>query len=1189
MLDRPAHRANKLDAATWVQVLALLMLALGFVGCGAKGTTGPDPDPVPVASVVVTPGTPTLAVGGTVQLAAVAKDANGSVLTRTVTWSSGAPGVATVSGTGLVTAVTAGNAQITATAEGVAASAAVTVQSGPSIQVTISLLGGAASSIPEGVHVYPAGTNLAYSFQALTGYSTLTVLRGGTVVAASGSIVLTGDVTLTAGAAPAVPQAILNSPVRADVRRLLTDESPMDAFRDLMAHVASRAVLIGPAAAQTELRQIIGVELDPVADGAAFRVANAKIADSLNAQELPGIRASGVRNLFAVRPSSSALQEDVIIYVNGILTSALDAQYTAFSLLTPIARSAGFTRNVRPFYNASGMGASQVDCTRLALLRLVISGGLSAGELLGAEIGCIRILQGTIEDLSQSARQAFSAGYTQVPETAEAEKLASQVRELHRLGHRVILVGHSQGNLHIEEVLRILRTGAVLARSECVAVVSIASPYRIIGGPSDLAIQEVVAEGTVATDVLRVLGLAQGVPHIRNAMTNLFDQQSNLQYFLPRFSAGVVIHSIDDSYIWAPETSQWIKAALIAQRNALNLACPNVGEVPVIGASPASANFMATAGASLPVSTVLNISNVGTGTLSGLSVGAATYGQGEQAGWLAAPVLSGPTDPATLSLRPSTTDLPAGTYQATVPILATGNVSNSPLAVIVTYVVTAAPPDAPTIELSSAVASFSATVGGADPQAQNITITNAGTGLLSDLTSSVSYQAGQPTDWISAVLNTTTATATLTLAPTVGALAAGTYNATIAIASSADGVTNSPQLLTISLIVSGGAHFVQQGPKLVGSGAVGNALQGQSVSISGDGDIAIVGGNDDNNRAGAAWIWTKNGGVWSQLGSKLVGSGAAGPAEQGIAVAISADGNTAIVGGAGDNVAIGAVWIWVRNGATWTQQGPKLVGSGVEGAGAYQGRAVSLSADGNTALVGGFADNNTVGAVWVWTRSGGVWTQQGAKLVASDGVGASTQGVSVSLSADGNTALVGGFGDNDQVGAAWIWTRSGGVWTQQGSKLVGSGTVGHAWQGQSVSLSGDGQTAIVGGWSDANEVGAAWIWTRIGGAWTQQGTKLVGSGALGVARQGSAVSLSGDGSTAIVGGWYDNNNLGASWIWTRNGTVWSQQGTKLLGSGAVGIAAHGYSVALSTDGRTAIVGGVFDNGGAGAAWVFTTP
>src|ERR1035437_10300978 len=148
--------------------------------------------------------------------------------------------------------------------------------------------------------------------------------------------------------------------------------------------------------------------------------------------------------------------------------------------------------------------------------------------------------------------------------------------------------------------------------------------------------------------------------------------------------------------------------------------------------------------------------------------------------------------------------------------------------------------------------------------------------------------------------------------------------------------------------------------------------------------------------------------------------------------------------------------------AQFLQQGLKLVGTGAVG-GAWQGVSVSLSADGNTAIVGGFYDNSTAGAAWVWTRSGGVWTQQGTKLVGSGATGNAYQGWSVSLSADGNTAIVGGLADNSNLGAAWVWTRSAGVWTQQGAKLVGSGAVGSAYQGQSVSLSGDGNTAIVGG------------------------------------------------------------------------------------------------------------------------------
>jgi hypothetical protein len=107
------------------------------------------------------------------------------------------------------------------------------------------------------------------------------------------------------------------------------------------------------------------------------------------------------------------------------------------------------------------------------------------------------------------------------------------------------------------------------------------------------------------------------------------------------------------------------------------------------------------------------------------------------------------------------------------------------------------------------------------------------------------------------------------------------------------------------------------------------------------------------------------------------------------------------------------------------QQGPNLLGTPVEGAG--QGQSVALSQDGNTAIMGG------AGAAWVFTLSGGVWTQQGNRLVGTGAVGNALQGNSVSLSADGNTAIVGGPDDNGQNGATWVFTRSGGVWTQQGN------------------------------------------------------------------------------------------------------------------------------------------------------------
>ncbi|MGE5177677.1 MAG: hypothetical protein ACM3PF_01145, partial [Bacteroidota bacterium] len=276
-------------------------------------------------------------------------------------------------------------------------------------------------------------------------------------------------------------------------------------------------------------------------------------------------------------------------------------------------------------------------------------------------------------------------------------------------------------------------------------------------------------------------------------------------------------------------------------------------------------------------------------------------------------------------------------------------------------------------------------------------------------------------------------------------------------------------LLLVLVADPAAAQYEQQGPLITPSGYVGSTSMGFSSSMTSDGNTFISGANSDNGNVGAAWIFTRVSGGWSQVGAKLVGTGYVGVNPgQGSSVAISGDGNTAAIGAANENSGVGAVWVFARVAGAWTQQGAKLVPTGEVGAGQF-GFSVALSADGNTLVVGGLADNSFVGAVWVFTRSAGIWTQQGAKLVGSGGVGQGDQGYSVSVSADGNTLLEGGAVDNNQVGAAWVFTRSGSTWTQQGGKLVGTGATGFAQQGVSVSLSADATTAAIGGNFDNNQ------------------------------------------------------------------------------------------------------------------------
>ncbi len=468
-----------------------------------------------------------------------------------------------------------------------------------------------------------------------------------------------------------------------------------------------------------------------------------------------------------------------------------------------------------------------------------------------------------------------------------------------------------------------------------------------------------------------------------------------------------------------------------------------------------------------------------------------------------------------------------------------------------------------------------------------------------------------------------------------------------------------------------GASWIQQGNKLVGTGAIGTIVeQGNSVSLSADGNTAIVGGEGDNTNSGAFWIYTRSGGVWTQQGNKLIGSGATGAAAQGQSVSLSADGNTALIGGYEDNNYAGAMWVYTRAGGVWTQQGNKLVGTGASGA-AYQGTRVSISSDGTTAISGGFQDNGNSGAAWVYTVAAPVITsispssgppgtlftvngtnlgsptlftvgspavnalvisntgtqlvglvmpgsvkgkvlistgsgtdtssvpfivkptpypsfQQGNKLRGTSDTVSANQGAAVAISSDGNTAIVGGYGASSGVGAVWFYTRSAGVWTQQGVQLTGTGASGSAEQAYSVAISADGNTAVAGGYFDNSGIGAAWVYTRSGVVWSQQGNKLVGTGDTGTTiYQGIAVSISADGNTIVVGGQMENSGAGAVWVYSRSGGVWSQSGNKLLGSGTSGSANLGHSVAISSDASTIIAGGWYDNSNAGAAWIYT--
>jgi hypothetical protein len=356
---------------------------------------------------------------------------------------------------------------------------------------------------------------------------------------------------------------------------------------------------------------------------------------------------------------------------------------------------------------------------------------------------------------------------------------------------------------------------------------------------------------------------------------------------------------------------------------------------------------------------------------------------------------------------------------------------------------------------------------------------------------------------------------------------------------------------------------------------------GWSVSL--DGDTALIGArNDDDNGidSGSAYVFIRNGTNWTQQAKLHASDAAAGDY---FGVSVSLDGDTALIGAQGVISNSGSAYVFIRNGTNWTQQA-KLHASDAA-ASDYFGHAVSL--DGDTALIGAYGDNYATGSVYVFTRTGTTWTEEEQRLHASIEAPSDWFGWSVSL--DGDTALIGAQGVESFTGSVYVFTRTGTTWTQK-QKLNDSRGKEFDYFGHAVSL--DGDNALIG----ADEYshlppylpygpGKAFVFTCNGTTWTQQQRELHASDPTTGDLFGGSVSLSGN--IAIIGARYNDDNgtnSGSAYVFIRTDTNWTQQ-ANLHASDGNAEDLFGWSVSL--DGDTALIGANGDDGSTGAVYVFT--
>ncbi len=368
---------------------------------------------------------------------------------------------------------------------------------------------------------------------------------------------------------------------------------------------------------------------------------------------------------------------------------------------------------------------------------------------------------------------------------------------------------------------------------------------------------------------------------------------------------------------------------------------------------------------------------------------------------------------------------------------------------------------------------------------------------------------------------------------------------------------------------SAAAPFVQQGPKLVAAGEVGAAEWGSWLAVSDDGSTALIGASQDNNFEGAVWPYVRSGSSWVPQGPKLTPSDGVAQPDFGDSVALSSDGNSAIIGGSFDDGGAGAVWFFSRSGSTWTQDGPKVTESGSQAFGQH----VAISGDGDEAMVESPQNASTPGAILIYGRSGSTWALQSTISTPDAGLYPNF-GFAMALSRDGNTAAItAGFG------SVYVYTRSGSTWTQAALLAAPSDGAGVVTFGGGLAVSADGSTILVSGAQASLTSGDVWAYVRSGTQWVQQGPGLAADDGL--------ISLSDDGNTALIGTTPNAGLQGAALVYTRSASVWTEQPPIPVPSDAVG-SESGFALTLSGDGSTAIIGAPDDNSDVGAAWVFAT-
>ena len=392
--------------------------------------------------------------------------------------------------------------------------------------------------------------------------------------------------------------------------------------------------------------------------------------------------------------------------------------------------------------------------------------------------------------------------------------------------------------------------------------------------------------------------------------------------------------------------------------------------------------------------------------------------------------------------------------------------------------------------------------------------------------------------------------------------------------------------------------------KLAPSGGADQDYFGISVAM--DNDTMVVGASRDDDGAtnsGSAYVYTRNGsGTWSQQ-AKLNASDASENDRFGISVAV--DGDTAVVGAYNEGTSAnkpGAAYVFNRNASDVWSQAAKLTASDRATDDQF---GYSVALHGDTAIIGAHRDDNAngvkAGAVYVFTKQSGSFTTstETQKLTASDGAAGDEFGISIAL--EDNTAVIGAYRDDGNIGSAYIFTKDSlGVWNQV-AKLTSSDRQIYDLFGGSVALDGDtvavgAFTRDEGGWFGS---GAVYIFTKPQGGWADstETAKLTAYDAQPTNWFGLSVEVDGDRLWVGASGsdaQFDSDGRGSIYFFTKPASGWAgidiNSAAKLMASDGTANDRFGFSIA--GDGDTIATGAWLGDGaasGSGAAYILEIP